>query len=105
MGSTSRVCCVILRFLELVWSVVVLGLVAHFVRRVDEAGGSNDSRLIYTLVLACISTLYSLIFVLPFLYSFLAFVADFILFVMWLVAFCLLVTVSPLVESRPDDLN
>ncbi|KAK1760099.1 hypothetical protein QBC47DRAFT_448706 [Echria macrotheca] len=92
MGSTSRICCVILRVWELVCSAVVLGLVARFVHVVIVGGGSNDSRLIYTLVLACISTLYSILFIAPFHYTFLAFPADFALFIMWLVAFCLLVT-------------
>jgi len=92
MGSTSRVCNVILRVWELVCSAVVLGIVATFINSVIRYGASNDSRLIYTLVVASISTLYSLLFMPPFLYTFLAFPADFILFVMWLVAFCLLVT-------------
>ncbi|KAK0649884.1 hypothetical protein B0T16DRAFT_428431 [Cercophora newfieldiana] len=92
MGSTSKACNVILRIWELVCSAVVLGIVAKFINLVIRAGGQNDSRLIYTLIVASISTLYSLLFMPPFLYTFLAFPADFILFVMWLIAFCLLVT-------------
>lgn len=94
MGSTSKVCSVILRVWELVCSAVVLGLTARFVNLVIRAGASNDARIIYTLTLASISTLYSILFMPPLMYTFLAFAADFILFVMWLVAFCLLVTVS-----------
>lgn len=94
MGSTSKVCSVILRAWELVCSAVVLGLTARFVNLVIRAGGSNDARIVYTLTLASISTLYSILFMPPLMYNFLAFAADFILFVMWLVAFCLLVTVS-----------
>jgi len=99
MGSTSKVCAVILRVWELVCSAVVLGIVARFVDRINDAGVGNDSRLIYTLVLASISTLYSILFMPPFLYNFLAFAADFILFIMWMVAFGLLANVS--IHHRP----
>lgn len=94
MGSTSRVCCVILRVWELICSVIVLGLVAHFIKLVSDAGGSNDGRLIYTIIVASISTLFALLFIAPFLYSFLAFAADFVLFVAWMVAFGLLANVN-----------
>lgn len=92
MGGTFRACNVILRIWELVCSAVVLGIVAKFINSVIRAGASNDSRLIYTLIIASVSTLYSLLFMPPLLYTFLAFPADFILFIMWLVAFYLLVT-------------
>lgn len=94
MGSTSKVCHVILRMWELVCSVVVLGIVAHFVDRLNDADVSNDSRVVYTLVVACISTAFCLIFVAPLHYAFLAFPADFCLFVIWMVAFGLLANVS-----------
>ena len=50
MGTTSKVCHVILRVWEIICSVIVLGLVAHFVNRINSAGVGNDSRVIYTLV-------------------------------------------------------
>jgi len=90
MGSTSRACLVILRVWEIICSVIVLGLVAHFVKIIADAGGENDGRIIYTLIVASISTLFAILFVLPFLYAFLAFPFDFILFVAWLTAFGLL---------------
>ncbi|KAM7196915.1 hypothetical protein V8F20_006882 [Naviculisporaceae sp. PSN 640] len=90
MGTTSKVCHVILRVWELICSVIVLGLVAHFVHILNDAGVSNDSRVVYTLVLASISTLYTLVFMPPLHYAFLAFPADFVLFVAWMVAFGLL---------------
>lgn len=94
MGTTSKVCHVILRVWELICSVVVLGLVAHFVQILNDAGVSNDSRIVYTLVVASISTLYTIVFMPPLHYAFLAFPADFCLFVLWMVAFGLLVNVS-----------
>ena len=103
MGSTSKVCSVILRVWELVCSAVVLGLTARFVNLIIRAGASNDARIVYTLCMACISTLYSILFMPPLMYNFVAFAADFILFVMWLVAFCLLVTVSILPTTSRRD--
>ncbi|KAK5651580.1 hypothetical protein OQA88_11853 [Cercophora sp. LCS_1] len=90
LKSEHRILSVILRVGELICSVIVLGLVAHFIRLVSDAGGSNDGRLIYTLIVASISTLFSVLFLPPFLYSFLGFAADFILFIGWMVAFALL---------------
>ncbi len=101
MGHASRFCHIILRTCELISSVIVLGLVARFIHLVAMAGGDNDSRLIYTIVLASISTIYSIFFILPLMYAFLAFAADFALFVMWMVAFGLLVGVRlPEVDPR-----
>lgn len=94
MGAASKVIHVLLRVWELVCSVIVLGLLAHFLHLVSEAGATNDGRIIYALIVASISTLFSLVFMPPFLYAYLAFPADFALFVMWLVAFSLLIAVS-----------
>ena len=93
MGTTSKVCHVILRVWEIICSVIVLGLVAHFVNRINDAGVSNDSRVIYTLVVASFSTLYAIIFIPPIRYGFLGFPVDFCLFIMWMVAFGLLANV------------
>jgi len=90
MAGVSRVCNVILRVWELICSVIVLGIVAHFVNIVAQARAGQDGRLIYTLVLASISTLYSIVCTPPFLYVFLVFPGDFLLFVAWLVSFGLL---------------
>ncbi|KAK4210983.1 hypothetical protein QBC37DRAFT_376480 [Rhypophila decipiens] len=90
MGSTSKVCHVILRVWELICSVVVLGLVAHFVHLISDAGVSNDSRIVYTLIVACISTAFCILFIPPLHYAFLGFPVDFCMFVLWMVAFGLL---------------
>ena len=86
MGTTSKTCLVILRVWELICSVIVLGIVAHFVRLVATHSGlgPQDSRLIYTLVLASVSTVYAIIFMPPLMHSFFTFPADFALFVMWI---------------------
>ncbi|KAK3306219.1 uncharacterized protein B0T15DRAFT_221934 [Chaetomium strumarium] len=94
MGVVSKGVQVALRIFQLICSVIVLGILARFVHRVSAAGGSHDGRVIYGLVVASISTLFALVFIVPLLYSFLVFPFDFALFVMWLVLFCLLITRS-----------
>lgn len=99
MVSASRVALVALRIWELICSVIVVGILGHFLYIVSDAGATNDGRAVYSLVVASISTVFSLVFIAPFMYSFLAFPVDFALFVMWLVAFCLLETVR---DSLPS---
>ncbi len=93
MGAGSRVVLVCLRIWQLICSVIVLGILSSFLHRISNAGATRDGRIVYGIVTASISTVFSIVFIAPFLYAFLAFPADFILFVMWLVVFCLLVTV------------
>ena len=93
MGAGSKVALVCLRIWQLVCSVIVLGILSSFLHRISNAGATRDGRVVYGIVTASISTVFSIVFIAPFLYAFLAFPADFILFVMWLVVFCLLVTV------------
>lgn len=93
MGGASRALLVGLRIWQLICSVIVLGILASFLHRVSNAGATRDGRIIYSIITASISTVFSIVFIAPFLYAFLAFPADFALFVMWLVVFCLLITV------------
>jgi hypothetical protein len=93
MGVVSKGVQVALRTFQLICSVIVLGILARFVHRVSAAGALRDGRIIYGLIVASISSLFALVFIVPLLYSFLAFPFDFALFVMWLVLFCLLITV------------
>uniref|UniRef100_A0A0D2XTD1 MARVEL domain-containing protein n=1 Tax=Fusarium oxysporum (strain Fo5176) TaxID=660025 RepID=A0A0D2XTD1_FUSOF len=92
-GSGHKVASVILRFLELACGAIVLGLLGHFCDLVNEASNiSVDGRIIYAMVVAGITIVYSIVFFAPFDILFMAFPFDFILFIMWLVAFCLLET-------------
>ncbi len=98
MGTASKVVMVVLRVWQLICSAIVLGILAAFMNRLHDVHGPKDGRIVYSIVTASISTAFSIIFIAPFFYSFLAFPFDFVLFVMWLVAFCLLESVS--VPSR-----
>ncbi|KAL2187934.1 hypothetical protein L209DRAFT_684139 [Thermothelomyces heterothallicus CBS 203.75] len=92
MGAGSRAALVILRIWQLICAVIVLGILARFVHFVVDAGVTRDGRVIYGLVVASLSILFAVLFIAPFMYSFMAFPADFAFFVMWLILFCLLIT-------------
>jgi hypothetical protein len=105
MGAASKGLAVILRLGELACSVIVLGILGRFLAIVGQANTYADSRIVYAVVVACIAIAFSIIFLPPFTYSFMAFPVDFILFTLFLVAFCLLETVRKnnppfLVEMR-----
>ena len=100
MGSASKVVSVFLRLGELVCSVIVLGIVGHFLSVISDANIFSDSRLVYATVVASLGTFFSVILLPPFTYSFLAFPIDFIMAILWLVSFCLLEAVS---EQPPPD--
>ncbi|RYP72584.1 hypothetical protein DL771_004079 [Monosporascus sp. 5C6A] len=80
MGSASKVISVILRLGELLAAVVVMGLLGRFLYIVGEANSYADSRLIYTTVVSSVATFLSLVLLLPFTYSFMAFPVDFVMF-------------------------
>lgn len=94
MGAASRVTLVAVRVWQIICAVVVLAILARFVHSVADAGVARDGRIIYGIVVASLTILFSIVFVAPFMYSFRAFPADLALFVMWLVLFSLLATVS-----------
>jgi len=94
MGAGSKVMCVILRIAEFISSVVILGILGHFLWIVSDANVYSDPRIVYTTVIASISTFLSVVLILPFTYTFLAFPVDFIMAILWLVAFCLMEAVT-----------
>jgi hypothetical protein len=94
MGTVSKVISVVFRFIELVCAVIVAALIGRYLTYVDDAHADSGSRIIYAIVLAGISILAALVLFVPWMGSFWAFPLDIILFIMWIVAFGLLVNVS-----------
>jgi hypothetical protein len=92
-GVAHKVISVILRLSELASAIIVLGILSRICYLVGIAGANVDGRIIYTIVVACLGIMYSVIFCAPFKSLFLGFPFDFVLFVMWLIAYCLLQTV------------
>lgn len=94
-GSTgSRVASVLFRIMQLVSATIVAGLLGHYLHNLHEGGGANNSRIIYAISIAGIAIFFSLLFMLPLKYQFYAFPLDLIMFILWMVAFGLLVGVG-----------
>ncbi|KAK3317343.1 hypothetical protein B0T19DRAFT_493415 [Cercophora scortea] len=91
MKPGFRIAHVILRTWEFMCSMIVVALLGRFLRLADEGGAVRDSRIVYGVALAAISLAFSLLFGPPFIYAFLAFPADFILFAAWMTAFGLMI--------------
>jgi hypothetical protein len=91
-GVAHKVISVILRLAELASAIIVLGILSRICYLVGIAQANVDGRIIYAIVVACLGIMYSIFFCPPFKNMFLGFPFDFLLFVMWLVAYCLLQT-------------
>ncbi|KAH7169688.1 uncharacterized protein B0J16DRAFT_351733 [Fusarium flagelliforme] len=91
-GVAHKAISVILRLFEFASAIIVLGLLSRFCYMISIAQVNVDGRIIYVMVVAGISIIYSFFFCPPFKSLFLGFPFDFVLFVMWLVAYCLLQT-------------
>ncbi|KAH7137381.1 hypothetical protein B0J13DRAFT_639772 [Dactylonectria estremocensis] len=87
-----KVVSVILRLTQFSSAVIVLGILSRFCYVISIAQAHADGRVIYAMVVAGISIVFTIPFCLPFDTLFLAFPFDLVLWVMWLVAFCLLET-------------
>ena len=72
----------------------VAAIVGEYEHHLSLAQAQVDSRLVYTLVVAGLSIAFAVILFLPFGYSFRGFPVDVVLFILWIVAFALLVNVS-----------
>ncbi|KAI5455578.1 hypothetical protein BGZ63DRAFT_497443 [Mariannaea sp. PMI_226] len=91
-GTAHKVVSVLLRLGELASAVIVLAILSRFCYLISIAEETADGRIIYAMVVAGIGTIYSFFLCPPFTSLFLSFPFDFVLFVMWLVAYCLLQT-------------
>ncbi|KFY24257.1 hypothetical protein V493_05347 [Pseudogymnoascus sp. VKM F-4281 (FW-2241)] len=91
----SRVASVFFRIMQLISAAIVAGLLGHFLHNLHEGGGgSGSSRVLYAISIAGISIFFSLLFMLPLKYQFYAFPLDLIMFILWMIAFGLLISVG-----------
>ena len=95
MPVISRLLSVLLRIGELAFAAVVAGIVGEYLHVFDKADAWPQSRFIYTEVIAGLSILLALFWLIPFTDSVINWPGDLILFILWIVAFALLVDVSP----------
>ncbi|KAK4167824.1 hypothetical protein QBC43DRAFT_202396 [Cladorrhinum sp. PSN259] len=90
MGSAHKVISASLRVFEFGCCAIILGILARFFYLIDHVDGPTDARLVYTISMAAISVLLTIILFPPIKYSFYCFPLDFALFVCWIVVFALL---------------
>ncbi|KAF2421561.1 hypothetical protein EJ08DRAFT_653392 [Tothia fuscella] len=87
----TRMLSFIFRFVEFVSAAVVLGIVGHFLRIRHKTGTGPRGREIYTEVVAAISVVLSLVWLLPFTANIMHYPLDVILSFAWFAAFGALV--------------
>jgi hypothetical protein len=80
--------------MQLISAAIVAGLLGRYLHNLHEGGGFNSRRVIYAISIAGIAIFFSLLFMLPLKYQFYAFPFDFIMFILWMIAFGLLINVS-----------
>ncbi|KAH6845856.1 hypothetical protein B0I37DRAFT_435427 [Chaetomium sp. MPI-CAGE-AT-0009] len=105
MGAVSRIALLALRIWQLICSTIVVGILARFLHVLSEAGAARDSRVIYGNSCLYQPRLCYIVFIAPFLYSFLAFPVDFALFIMSIVLFCLLITLTFFLANGYQDMQ
>lgn len=105
MGGGSRIASVFLRAMELISASIVAGLVGAYLHNVSNAHDHANSKLVYTVALAGISILVSLVCIVPLDPMFYGFLLDAALFVMWMTAFGLQVGVSFVSSSHLKKMN
>ncbi|KPM35103.1 hypothetical protein AK830_g11470 [Neonectria ditissima] len=93
-GGAHKVLSVILRLGQFSCAVIVLEILSRFAYLISIREAHADGRVVYTMVVAGITIPYSIMFCLPFDALFMIFPMDFLSWIMWLVAFCLLATKS-----------
>jgi len=81
----------ILRIAELAFAAIVAGLTGDYLHSVSGSSTWDQSRFIYTEVVAALSILLSVIWLFPFSGSFIHWPADFIISICWFVSFGLMV--------------
>lgn len=80
--------------MQLISAAIVAGLLGHYLDNLHEGGGAHSRRIIYAISIAGLAIFFSLLFMLPLKYQFYAFPLDLIMFILWMVAFGLLISVG-----------
>ncbi|KAL2219976.1 hypothetical protein M432DRAFT_638130 [Thermoascus aurantiacus ATCC 26904] len=91
MPVFSRIFSIILRIGELVFGAVVAGIIGHYLDLYDNFNAWPEGRWIYTEIVAGLSILLALLFLIPISAGFYSWPIDIILSLAWFAAFGLLV--------------
>lgn len=93
-GVVHKVLNVLFRLGELVSAIIVLALLSRFSWLLHTGSGGSSGRVIYTMVVAALAIIFSILLIAPITALFLGFPLDFLMWIMWLIAFCLLASVG-----------
>jgi len=99
MGMASKVISIFLRGWAFISAVIVTGISGSFIHHLHTHDLGSFARINYTISIAVISIVFSLVLMPPFRYTFWAFPFDAAMFIMWMVAFGLLAGVSSYMAS------
>jgi hypothetical protein len=99
MVEVSQIVSVCLRIWELICASVVVGLIGTYLSYLDNAHVTSV-RMEYAIATASIGIIGSLLLAPPLRYSFYACPFDLAMFIMWMVAFGLMVDVSTVYTAR-----
>lgn len=88
--ALDRILSFVLRAAELVFAAIVAGIVGHYLDN-SVASADQDARQIYTIVVAALAMLLSLLWLLPFSSAFVHWPVDILISILWFVSFGLLV--------------
>ncbi|KAJ5562690.1 hypothetical protein N7535_002865 [Penicillium sp. DV-2018c] len=95
MPVISRIASIILRVAEVAFAAIVAGIIGHYLARVNDNNVDvnwwGESRFIYTEVIAGLSILLGLIWLIPFSWGFFTWPLDIIISLAWFAAFGVLV--------------
>lgn len=89
--ALDRIINIVLRAAELVFATIVAGVTGQHLHQYRHASNWSQGRWIYTEVIAALSMFFSLIWLIPFSWSFVHWPVDIILSLCWWAAFGLLV--------------
>ncbi|MCJ1253831.1 hypothetical protein MMC24_001645 [Lignoscripta atroalba] len=77
----------VLRVLQFIFAVTVLGLYGVDISDARKGGRNSDSRWVYAEVVAAFAAITSLVYMVPFIKSYLVFAWDAVLFILWVAVF------------------
>ncbi|CAI4213845.1 unnamed protein product [Parascedosporium putredinis] len=93
-SGISRVLSPLSRLGAFISSIIVAGIGGSFLHKLNNLDFHYGSKFTYLITLAGLSIVFSLVLIAPFKFTFWAFPLDFIMFVMWMVAFGLMANLS-----------
>ncbi|EYE98371.1 MARVEL domain-containing protein [Aspergillus ruber CBS 135680] len=91
MPVISRIVSVVLRVAEIFFGAIVAGIIGHYLDKLDNIDPWPQARWIYTEVVAGVSILLALLWLIPCSFGFFLFPIDIILSLAWFAAFGILV--------------